>query len=141
MQVTGRCFCEDIEYEAEIDPALVGVCHCRDCQVMSGSAFRMVGAIDPSTLRFTRGQPTTFDKTADSGGIRRMLFCGRCGTHLFALPGNDSATPYASLRVSTSDQFDRLPPKWEVYCCSKVSWLEPLDGAVQCDRMPPSLDA
>ncbi|MEJ0023213.1 MAG: GFA family protein, partial [Alphaproteobacteria bacterium] len=27
-------------YEAEIDPAMVGICHCTDCQMMSGSAYR-----------------------------------------------------------------------------------------------------
>jgi hypothetical protein len=41
MRVNGSCHCGQITYEAEVDPARVGVCNCTDCQVLSGSAFRV----------------------------------------------------------------------------------------------------
>src|SRR5690348_5559864 len=40
MKVTGRCHCGNISFEAEIDPAQVRVCHCTDCQHLTGTAFR-----------------------------------------------------------------------------------------------------
>ena len=40
MHIDGGCHCGALTYEAEIDPARVGVCHCLDCQILSGSAFR-----------------------------------------------------------------------------------------------------
>jgi Glutathione-dependent formaldehyde-activating enzyme len=40
MKVTGGCHCGQITYEAEIDPATVRVCHCTDCQKLTGTAFR-----------------------------------------------------------------------------------------------------
>lgn len=42
MQIDGRCHCGFISYEAEIDPEKVMICHCTDCQTLSGSAFRTV---------------------------------------------------------------------------------------------------
>ena len=42
MQVDGGCHCGAIAYRAEIDPARVAVCHCTDCQALSGSAYRVV---------------------------------------------------------------------------------------------------
>jgi hypothetical protein len=39
MKVDGGCHCGSIKFEAEIDPADVGVCHCTDCQSLSGTAF------------------------------------------------------------------------------------------------------
>jgi hypothetical protein len=39
MRIDGGCHCGNITYEAEIDPADVGVCHCTDCQQLSGTAF------------------------------------------------------------------------------------------------------
>ncbi len=42
MQIDGRCHCGFITYEAEIDPEKVIICHCTDCQTLSGSAFRTV---------------------------------------------------------------------------------------------------
>ena len=29
MQIDGQCHCGQISFEAEIDPELVSVCHCR----------------------------------------------------------------------------------------------------------------
>ena len=40
MKVTGRCHCGQISFEAEIDPAQVRICHCTDCQTLTGTAFR-----------------------------------------------------------------------------------------------------
>lgn len=134
MKITGRCFCGSLEYEAEMDPGHVGICHCRDCQIFSGSAFRMVGAVAPANFRFTKGDPTYFDKTGDLGGVRRMAFCSRCGTHICALPGANSTVPFVSLRTATADQFEQLVPAVECFCASKVSWLPALDGMQQFPR-------
>jgi hypothetical protein len=42
MKIDGRCHCGYITYQAEIDPEKVMICHCTDCQTLSGSAFRTV---------------------------------------------------------------------------------------------------
>lgn len=36
MKVHGSCHCNQVRYEAEIDPALVNICHCVDCQKLTG---------------------------------------------------------------------------------------------------------
>ncbi len=40
MKIDGRCHCGYITYEAEIDPEKVMICHCSDCQTLSGSTDR-----------------------------------------------------------------------------------------------------
>jgi hypothetical protein len=40
MKVQGRCHCREVQYEAEVEPGTISVCHCLDCQTMTGSAFR-----------------------------------------------------------------------------------------------------
>ena len=40
MKIDGGYHCGYITYEAEADPEKVGICHCTDCQTLSGSAFR-----------------------------------------------------------------------------------------------------
>ncbi|MEO1544948.1 MAG: GFA family protein, partial [Pseudomonadota bacterium] len=42
MKITGGCHCGKITYEAVINLENVVVCHCTDCQRLSGSAFRTV---------------------------------------------------------------------------------------------------
>ena len=40
MKIDGGCHCGYITYEATIDSEQIGICHCTDCQTLSGSAFR-----------------------------------------------------------------------------------------------------
>lgn len=134
MQISGGCFCGKIEYEAEIDEGAVAICHCRDCQVFSGSAFRTSGIVPPDCFQFTRGSPKYFDKQADSGNLRRMAFCAECGTHLCSLPREDDGG-FVSIRVATSHQFSTLKPAMEVYCTSRVTWMEGLKGTLEFERM------
>jgi hypothetical protein len=41
LKIDGGCHCGLITYEAEVDPEHVEICHCTDCQSLSGSAFRV----------------------------------------------------------------------------------------------------
>lgn len=134
MEVTGACFCGAIKYRADIDEARIGICHCRDCQIFSGSAFRLACAADPGAFEIVEGSPRHFDKRADSGGTRRMVFCGDCGTHLCSRPVGTEG--YVSVRIATSSAFDQLAPVTEIFCDSRVGWLPSLEGARQFPRMP-----
>jgi hypothetical protein len=137
MNITGSCFCGDIRYEADLDGKLIGICHCRDCQILSGSAYRTSGTTSMESFRFTQGEPTYFEKTADTGSVRSMAFCGRCGSHLCSMPMDDSnGWGFVSVRIATSDQFEQLTPVAEIFCQSRVAWLEPIAGLVQFPRMP-----
>jgi hypothetical protein len=40
MKIDGHCHCGRISFEAEVDPNAVTICHCTDCQTLTGSAFR-----------------------------------------------------------------------------------------------------
>lgn len=137
MNISGGCFCGAVEYEAEIDSERIAVCHCRDCQIFSGSAFRLACPAEPAGFRFTKGAPVYFDKTAASGKVRRMAFCGTCGTHLCSLPGSpEGEGGHVSVRVATAKNFAALAPVREVFGASRVSWLSPLAGMVQHPGMP-----
>lgn len=136
MEITGQCFCGEIAYRATIDPNRVGLCHCRDCQISSGSAFRVVAAVDPENFAFTNGSPRTFTKVSDRGFKRHLTFCGTCGTQLCAVPDPDSDLQSVSVRLATCDQFAELRPSGEVFCSSRVDWLSPLEGTKQFERMP-----
>ena len=41
MKIDGGCFCGNITFEADINPEMVMICHCTDCQSITGSAFRV----------------------------------------------------------------------------------------------------
>ena len=39
MSLTGKCLCGAISYSIDNQPAVTGVCHCKNCQRQAGSAF------------------------------------------------------------------------------------------------------
>src|SRR5689334_821271 len=98
MKVTGACHCGQVRYEAEVDPARSGICHCTDCQVLTGTAFRVSIPTLPGTFRLLAGTPSVYLKTADSGAKRRHAFCPACGTPVYASADED-APATRSLRV------------------------------------------
>ena len=84
MQVTGECHCGYVTYEAEVDPETVRVCHCTDCQKLTGTMFRATIASLPATFRLTSGTPKVYIKTAESGNRRAHAFCPECGTPIYS---------------------------------------------------------
>src|SRR3954463_5227240 len=55
MKVHGSCHCGAIAYEAEVDPARVVICHCVDCQTLSGAAIRASVPAPAEDFRLLRG--------------------------------------------------------------------------------------
>ena len=134
MKVSGRCYCGQISFEAEIEPDKVRVCHCTDCQTLSGSAFRTNVPVVPGTFVLNKGEPKTFLKSADSGNRIVHAFCPDCGTPIYsAVPGEP---PAYSLRVGTLDRRAELVPSRQIWWHSALPWTSDLNlpGAERLDR-------
>jgi len=56
MRIDGRCHCGFITYEADIDPEKVIICHCTDCQTLTGSAFRTAVLTREGGFRLLSGE-------------------------------------------------------------------------------------
>ena len=123
MKVNGSCHCGLITYEAEVDPDRVSLCNCTDCQVLSGSAYRVSVPTLAGTFRLLSGTPTIYVKTADSGNRRRHAFCGRCGAPISASADMDNPST-CSLRVGALAQKAQLPPRQRIWCSSALQWAK-----------------
>jgi hypothetical protein len=124
VKIDGRCHCGFISYEAEIDPGKVEICHCADCQVLSGSAFRTLAPVEKNTFKILSGQPKTYVKTADSGTERAQMFCPECGTPIFSSAADGGPPLY--VRVATARQRNQLPPKTQYWVRSAQAWVADL---------------
>lgn len=106
MHVDGRCHCGAIAYEAEIEPDSITICHCLDCQRLSGSAFRANVAASAETFRLLRGAPRIYIKTGDSGVRRAHAFCSECWGPIYSCA--EEAPRSYSLRVGALTQASEL---------------------------------
>ena len=125
MHIDGACHCGLVSFTAEIDPARIMVCHCSDCQVLSGSPFRAI-AVAPIGSFVVSGQPKSYVKTAQSGNRRAQVFCPECGTPLYSTaPENPTSVV---IRLGCVSQRAKLKPSAQIWQHSAMPWLAELQA-------------
>jgi hypothetical protein len=122
VHIDGSCHCRAIQYTATIDPAQVSICHCTDCQILTGSPYRVSVLCAPDAVRVVSGQTRIYRKRGDSGRIRLQHFCGDCGAPLFACD-EDPTSGIWSLRWGSIAQRSEMRPSRQIWCRSAVPWI------------------
>lgn len=133
MKVSGRCFCGQITYTAEVNLEQVVICHCTDCQRHSGTAYGVIAGVVDEQFDLLTGELKFIDKIAASGAKRVLSICPNCGTRMYAKPADGPG--YFGLRAGTIDQRDQLVPKMQLWCQSAQSWAI-VDSIPQIDTQP-----
>lgn len=126
MHITGGCHCGHIRYEAEIDPARISICHCTDCQTLTGSPFRLTALSTRDRVKLTQGTSKIYRKRGGSGAIRLQHFCPECATPLFS-GGEEGVSDDLGIRWGSIDQRKELTPTRAIWQRSAVSWLCTVD--------------
>lgn len=135
MNVDGQCHCGAIKFTAEIDPDRVVICHCTDCQVLSGTAYRIVAFTQEDAFHLQAGEPRIYIKTAQSGNPRAQGFCGDCGTPLYATSVGDGPRVYG-LRAATLRQIGSLKPGRQVWRQSALHWVDDVGALPAIEQQP-----
>jgi hypothetical protein len=127
MHVDGQCHCGHVTFEAEIDPQAVSICHCTDCQSLTGSPFRVTVICPGEQVRIQSGSPKIYAKTGDNGRRRLQHFCADCGSPLFT-SGEGAQTDNWGIRWGSIRQRDLLKPVRQIWCRSAVLWIQDVQG-------------
>jgi hypothetical protein len=131
--MTGRCLCGQVHYTVTGDPAFSGICHCRNCQRYTGSAFETVVAFPSETIK-VQGELKTYQDTGDSGQPVFRRFCPNCGSGVIAdvnvLPG------VTLVLAGTLDDPAAFTPTMEVFCSSAQPWMSTGGERARFPKMP-----
>jgi hypothetical protein len=122
MKIDGKCHCGNITYQAEIDPEQVYICHCTDCQSISGTAFRWAVSVAEEDFRLLTGSPKTYIKRAESGAESHQLFCPDCASPLYSTAIGEGPRSF-NLRLGTARQRAELGPKLQCWHRSAQAWV------------------
>ncbi|MGZ8156482.1 MAG: GFA family protein [Burkholderiales bacterium] len=120
MHIDGACHCGSIRFEAEVDPEKVGICHCTDCQTLTGSAYRVTVPAERGTFKLLSGEPRIYVKTAESGTKRAHGFCPNCGTPIYSTSPSEPRD--YGIRVGTVRQRAELNPRKQSWFRSAMGW-------------------
>jgi hypothetical protein len=127
MHIDGQCHCGHVRYEAEIDPESVTICHCSDCQRLTGGAYRVTVTAASDKVKLTASPPKLYTKYAQSGRARLLSFCPECGSPLFST-GEGKYAARTGIRIGTINQRRELTPRKQIWCRSALPWIHELAG-------------
>jgi len=122
MNINGKCHCGKITFRASVTPEQVSICHCTDCQILTGSPYRVSAPAVNQTFELLTGEPKIYVKISDDGTKRAQAFCSDCGTPIYA-SGIEAPFSY-NIRLGCIEQRASLPPQRRIWCRSALPWSE-----------------
>jgi len=139
MHIDGGCHCGKITFEAEADPEKATICHCTDCQRMSGAPFNAVIRVLENDFKLKSGTLKMYVKTAESGNKRAQMFCPDCGSRIYATameapPGGGPRT--FGVRLGSVNQRAQLKPRRQIWHRSAMPWVDEMADIPSFDTTP-----
>ncbi|HEX2591301.1 MAG TPA: GFA family protein [Rhizomicrobium sp.] len=120
-ELTGSCFCGEVQYTLADRPMWTQCCHCTDCQKQTGSAFAINAMIEASNVTVTKGEPAVLTLPTDSGRPHDVYHCAKCQSALWSDYGRRGYLYF--LRVATLDGDHGIVPDAHIFTKSKVAWV------------------
>ena len=133
MHIDGECQCGQVTYEADIEPGEVSICHCRDCQRLTGTAYRVTVSAPRERFHITSGEPKLYVKTADNGRRRMQYFCSNCGSPIYTT-GDLHDADEVGIRLGTINQRQDLKPRSQYWYSSELPWVQDIRALPRHDR-------
>ncbi len=117
--VTGGCHCGSVRYEiaeTDLNPA---ICHCRDCQRVSGATFVVWLGLEPAKVTIT-GELSPYR----SSKWATRSFCPKCGTTVaYSIAGMDEI----NIAGGTLDDPDAAAPRFQIFPKSSPRFMRGFD--------------
>jgi hypothetical protein len=136
--LTGGCGCGRIRYACNEKPIVQLICHCRDCQRASGSAYAAILFVPADRLTLMGEEPNYHEVKGASGRRVQRGFCGACGA---PVSGRWPDNPlYQVLHASGLDDPSIFTPSAEIWLSRAHGWATLHPDTVKFEQGP-SADA
>ncbi|MFP6726249.1 MAG: GFA family protein, partial [Alphaproteobacteria bacterium] len=72
--ISGGCLCGNVRFKTTSEPAMQVLCHCVDCQTVSGSAFYTAYIVQLESVKLTKGEPGGLPSSQIGDGATIVAF-------------------------------------------------------------------
>lgn len=134
LPASGSCQCGNVKYEVTVEPLLTAVCHCKDCQKLSTSAFSISMILNRSGFKILSGELKNWERPTAVGGIAVCWFCPDCGNRIFH--ENPEMPNVIRLKPGTLEDTSVLEPQVHVWTCREQQWLSRFTDLPKFERQP-----
>ncbi|KAK2464139.1 hypothetical protein APHAL10511_003832 [Amanita phalloides] len=130
MQTTSTrsssCLCGAVKFDVVGNPLSFMVCHCRNCQKSTGTAFASNTFFKAKNVHIKQGKDKIKDyedRATASGNPLIRSFCEQCGSSIFLrTPGSD----ILGVPLGAVDDVHDWVPRREIFKDTKKPWVEEL---------------
>lgn len=133
-KLEGQCLCGAVTYSSEAEPVFTAVCHCRDCQRQTGTAFSVIVGVPAQGFELSGELATHVTVGEDHGRETRRQFCPKCGSPVIS--ESDGIPDVVLVKAGTLDDPSWLAPQIEVWGKSAQPWVQPAEGRPRLERGP-----
>ena len=134
----GGCQCGAVRYRAEVEEIRAYICHCRECQKQSASAFGISVPMRSDRLEI-KGAMKAWRRPTDSGSQTDCWFCGTCGSRLYHQGVREPE--WLVIKGGTLDDPDLLTPSGYIWVSRKRPWVLLQQGLPTHDTEPEDFGA
>src|ERR1700741_2865029 len=134
-KIRGGCLCGAVRYSSTAEPLATVICHCRNCQRQSGTAFSVVVGVPKGALQMNGAEPATFEDRGESGMPVRRRFCSNCGSPIFSEAAAVPAVAWGA--GGTLDDTSWLQPQSHIWCESAQAWVRMDEALPRLPGNPP----
>lgn len=132
--LNGGCACGSVRYSCTESPLAQMLCHCRDCQRASGSAFAALLVVPTDRLTFEGMTPSDYEVVSESGRTMKRRFCQACGSPVAILRPETPAIQF--LQAASLDDPSSFAPTCEVWTSRAHEWHPHVEDAERYPEGP-----
>jgi hypothetical protein len=127
--LTGGCLCGAVRYRLAGTPFDAGWCHCRTCQLNSGSPAMAFAKVLSDDFVIESGGERI--RRYASSAVAERWFCDHCGTPLLV---RDFAGTTHDFSLATLDRPEAVIPEFHVFYASRIAWADAGDDLPRFPR-------
>lgn len=132
LPLAGACQCGAVRYRVTGVPIVFYLCHCRECQRHTSSAFGESLRVCASDVEI-EGELRAIHRTAESGSIREGRFCPVCGVRIVHGTAGDA---FVNIKAGTLDDTSWLVPAGHIWVRSAQPFIRFEAGDMLYDTQP-----
>lgn len=130
----GGCQCGAVRFSSTGEALALYICHCRECQRQSASAFGMSLQVSRAGLTVLSGEPKNWSRATDSGQRLNYVFCGACGSRLWH--ERDAASATVTIKAGCLDEPADISDATHIWTKRKLAGVVIPEGARQFPGEP-----
>jgi hypothetical protein len=125
----GGCQCGAVRYALRGPPRTIYVCHCRECQKQSASAFGISVVVRSADVQLLKGNLQRWSRPTASGRTLACFFCSNCGSRVWH--GDKDQADEISIKGGSLDEPVDLTGAIHIWTARKLAGIVVPENAEQ----------